>query len=165
MPGAQRAEPFGIDAPVIAIGFGSIESDAVSNALASALEPGLGTVTLLPGDAPVVLVAGGDAAGMNAAALALAARLPHIWAPDGATLESVTDAIRERLDAASIEATAISVRRLAVRADAPGLDRLDVEVTVLPGALDEALRALLESTGADPSGEVAAAELKPDGDP
>ncbi len=158
LPIRRAAEPFGVGAPVIAIGFGSIESDAVSTALASALEPGLGTVTLLPGDAPVVLVAGGDAAGMNAAALALAARLPHIWAPDGATLESVTTAIRERLGAASIDATAVSVRRLAVRAGTPGMDRLDVEVTVPPGTLDEALRVLRESDDAEPAGEVAANE-------
>ena len=152
LPMRRAPAPFGSGAPVIAIGFRSMESSALAYALSSALEPGLGTVTLLVRDAPVVLVAGGDDAGLNAAALALAGRLPHIWATDGATLKSVTAAIRERLAGASIDATTISVRRLTVRADTPGLDRLDVEVNVPTGTLDAALRALNEADSDAPSG-------------
>ena len=158
LPIARGGGPPGDSAPLIAVGFGALESDPVSEALASALEPGVGAVTLIDGDQPVVLIAGGDDAGTGAAALALAGRLPHIWSPDGATLSSITSAIRERLGAASIEATIVSVRRITVRAETPGLDRLDVEVGVPAGTLDAARVALNDPGVDEPSAAETAGE-------
>ncbi|MGD8817236.1 MAG: hypothetical protein PVJ51_08610, partial [Acidobacteriota bacterium] len=136
----------GADCPGIALAIGA--QALADEAPADELEPGAGALTWSDGDTTIVRVDGGDDAGTRAAALALAGHLPYLWSPEGATLADVTAAVREVVTAAGLTAEAVRARRLLVRADAPGLDRAELELTVPAGDVAraaEALRAIAEA--------------------
>ena len=145
-------------APLIAIGIGGAERAGVTDL--GELEPGSGTVFLAAGrDGPVIVGAGGDDAGTRAAAAAFAARLPHIWDPDGATLDDALEDISRLLSDGGIEVTSARAARLSVERRSPGLRRLDVEVSVAAGSV-EAASELLEgiASGAAEAEQVAEAK-------
>ena len=134
--------------PVIAIGAGSLSRLAarISDAeLGGELEPGRGTVALVGGTPRTVVLAGGDDAGTRAAALVFAARLPHIWDPEGSTLGDVVNDVRVVLGAAGIEPDGLAVQRLLVEATQNGIDRLDVSVSVPAGSASGAAAALMSA--------------------
>jgi len=142
----------GVGCPGIALAIGA--RSLAAEAPADDLEPGAGALTWSVGDTAIVRVDGGDDAGTRAAALALAARLPYLWSPDGATLADVTAAVRSVVTEAGLTADAVHARRLLVRADAPGLDRAELIVTVSAGdvaAAAEALRAAAVTRDSDAS--------------
>ncbi len=136
------------DAPIIAIGLGSLSrlgARISATDLGGELEPGRGTVALVDGAPRTVVLAGGDDAGTQAAAMVFAARLPHIWNPEGATLSDVARDVRVVLRAAGIEPDAVAVQRLLVEATQNGIDRLDVSVSVADGSASTAATALTDA--------------------
>ena len=137
-------------ASVIAIGAGGAAAAGLANAGIRELEPGVGIVEVHDTAPPTVLVAGGDDAGTGAAALAMAARLPHLWDPSGPTVSDVIDVVVEVLAGAGIAAGAVRARRLEVHAARPGVERLDVELSVAADAAAEAERVLRELAAATP---------------
>ncbi len=143
-----RAGDGGCDRPTIAIGRRGRDAAPPSP---PELEPGVGAVSLIPGDAPVIWVDGGDDAGVGAAALALAAYLPHLGDPSGATLSDVTGTVRTVLIGAGIEPEAVTVSRVEVHADTPGFERADVDITVPAGSAVNAAEAL-RAAAATPDG-------------
>lgn len=100
-----------------------------------ALAPGEGVVvgTTLS-NAPAVVVLGGDDEGLAAAASLMAGRLPHIWAPRGATLAEVEEDVREALTAAELTPASVSIPSVYVKADATEIDRIVVAVRVASAA-------------------------------
>ncbi len=142
-------------AAVLAIGADPAPSAGTS---ATELEPGTGAVTLLDGTNPIIRVTGGDTAGITAAALAVAARLPHLWDPEGDTLADVTTSVRAVLADGNVDPRRIIVRRIQVRHGAPDLDRVDLEVEVPSGSRETAvdlLRAAANRTDTAPGTEAA----------
>jgi hypothetical protein len=130
--------------------------------LGADLEPGVGVAAVLDREAgPALVVTGGDDVGTAAAALALAARAPHLWDPDGPTFQDVTAATGGVLGAAQIEDASVRVTRFLVDHDTPGLHRLDVEVRVPREMLSRAESALLQAAAPDtaPSEPEAATEV------
>jgi hypothetical protein len=136
----------GSEGLTIAVGRGALEALGIrSEALGVDLEPGLGVITLLDGTGEGTLViAGGDDVGTAAAALVFGARAPHVWDPEGTTFADVATATRETLDAAGVTDADIRVTRILVEDESPGLRRLDLEVGVSGGILEQAVRALQE---------------------
>ena len=137
----------GSDGMAIAVGTSALTELGIQpRRLGVDLEPGLGVVTLLDDDTPATLVlAGGDDFGTAAAAFAFGARAPHVWDPAGPTFADVVSSIREILAAAQVETTNARVIRFVVENATPGLRRLDIEVQVAAGQLEEAERVLLEA--------------------
>ena len=119
------------------------------------LEPGRGVVTVVDSAAsPTLVIAGGDDAGTWGAALAFAARAPHVWDPDGPTFSDVLSATDEVLTAEQIGGAAARVTRFLVDGEGPGLYRLDVEIRVPQEALAQAEAALRRvAEGGEEGGE------------
>jgi len=159
LPLPRAGRDGGCDAPLLAIGSTAFAGSVASTPLAE-LEPGVGTVRVGGGDTPAVVVAGGDDAGTQAAALVLAARLPYLWDPSGETFDDVTDAVRSVLIAGGVDALSITVRRLEVHAGTPGLERADVVIDVPANGLAAAERLLRQAVEApaDVEGEDTAAD-------
>ncbi len=146
------------DAPIVAVGPRARGMDATRS---GELEPGVGSVTLVEGAPPAVWVAGGDDAGTTAAAMAVAANLPHLWDPSGPTLGDITSAVRELLAAGDVDVEGVVVRRLEVKSGNPGFERIDVEIMVPAGAGEAAatlLRNASESTAEVAEDEAEASE-------
>ncbi len=141
------------NAPFIAIGAGALAPGGPAPA-AGELEPGVGRVRILDDEARMVLVAGGDDEGTQAAAMALAAHLPYLWDPSGDTFADVTAAVRSVLNAGGVEPASITVRALEVRSGAPGLQRADLEIDIAAAQLADTERLLRDAT--EPAGEAPA---------
>ncbi len=120
------------------------------------LKPGEGIVSMteLSGK-PAILVAGGDDAGILAAAELLAGRLPYAWDPKGPTLEKVAEELRSVLAGAGVRASAISVPGVYAAAGVEAIERIELSAEVASpadvGRAANVLRALLRAPQA--SGE------------
>jgi len=105
----------------------------------SPLRPGEGRVTIEPGR---VAVGGADDEGLRAAASALASRLPHLWDPEGPTLDTVLADVSARLGftprsarAEEIRVTREGVSLLGLAVELSSPEELDRARNILPGAL------------------------------
>ena len=150
---------YACNAPFIAVGARAVPAGGPAPA-AGELEPGVGRVRILDDEARMVLVAGGDDEGTQAAAMALAAHLPYVWDPSGDTLADVTAAVRSVLSAGGVEPTSITVRGLEVRAGTPGLQRADLEIGVAAAQLADTERLLCDAcataSGSEPATQATA---------
>lgn len=111
----------GGDGPRVAIGPAGVARAGVnlSAAYPAALTAGQGLLAMATVDnQPVVVVTGGDGPGTRAAATALAARLPYVWVPKGATLPQVAEDVAAVLERAGVAASEIAT--VGVRVDAGG---------------------------------------------
>lgn len=123
--------------PIIAIGArglarAGIETPRVGAAM---LRPGEGVV--LTGRAqgrPALAILGGDDAGTRAAALLVAARLPHLWEPDGPTLDHVVREVSAFLADRGVAPRSVRVAAAYVSTGALRLDRLVVSVELASAA-------------------------------
>ena len=137
-------------APVIAIGAGGAARAGVAAAVFGELEPGAGMVWVAEGPGgPVVVVAGGDDDGTLAAAMTLGARLPHIWDPDGTTIDDVVNNIDLLLALDGVVVLSGRAVRLMVEDGVAGLRRLDVEVSVATGRVEAAAEVLNRAAAAE----------------
>jgi hypothetical protein len=105
--------------PVVAVGAAGLARVGVTLAslYSAPLTAGQGLVAITTADErPVVAVTGGDVAGLQAAAIAFAGRLPYVWIPKGATVQKVADDIREVLRKDGLTPSAVGT--VAVRVDA-----------------------------------------------
>lgn len=117
----------------IAIGSAGVKAAGIQTPV-PALTAGEGLVASIEANGVSgVMVAGGDDAGTRAAAEWLSGRLPHIWDPNGPTIDAVADEVRAFLTGASI-AAAVRVPAVRVRAGEDRLERLDVAVTLRSAA-------------------------------
>jgi hypothetical protein len=140
----------------IAIGSAGAKAAGIATPLPP-LGPGEGLVEMTDANgAPAVIVAGGDDAGTRAAAEWLAGRLPHVWDPNGKTLDAVAADVRSFLGNASIGVAGLRVPAVRVRAGSDAVERLDVFVAFGSAAdvsrADAALRALSPAASARPAG-------------
>lgn len=123
----------------------------------ASLKPGEGIVTVAQlDDTPGVVIAGGDEAGTRAAAETFAARLPHVWSPRGATLETVASDVRAVLASRNIEVTSIAVPSAYVTDGRDALERLVVAVQVGSAADLASARATLRALRGTPGSTRAA---------
>lgn len=130
------------EGPIVAIGPAGLQRAGVnaSSLDTRPLTAGQGLVALTTiNNRQVVAVTGGDAAGVRAAAAALAGRLPYVWIPKGATLDKVADAVSDTLTKEGL--TPRAVIPVAVRVEA-GRDELDrVIVSAQLGTAADVARA------------------------
>ncbi|HTK29271.1 MAG TPA: M14 family metallopeptidase, partial [Vicinamibacterales bacterium] len=111
--GAAGARAAGLDrpAPALAAGEGLVESAQTA------------------GGGRVIAVLGGDDAGTRAAGEWLAGRLPHVWDPNGPTLDAAAADVRAAFGKASVNATIARVAAVRVHAGAGALERIDLVVS------------------------------------
>src|SRR6266487_2622697 len=132
----------------------------------AALKPGDGIVmTAMDRGTPAILVAGADAAGTMAAAELVAARLPHVWDPEGPSLTQVAADVRRVLTGAGTVVATVAVPAVSVRADAGEIRAIDVTVNVPTAAAASGaattLRRLIAPSPTRPSGASPAAPTRP----
>ncbi|HXH06931.1 MAG TPA: hypothetical protein VNI83_10110 [Vicinamibacterales bacterium] len=89
-----------------------------------------------------VVVAGGDPAGTLAAANVLAARLPRLWSPTGATLRAVEEQAAQWLRRAGVAVGDVATTVLVVDRAQRGLASLVMRATVGAGDVERARRAI-----------------------
>jgi hypothetical protein len=109
------------------------------------LEAGQGLIALARsplGGGDGLVVVGADPAGTLAAADVLAARLPRLWSPTGATLRMVEEQATRWLRRAGVSTDGVAVSALVVDRDRRGLASVVVRARVGAGDLDRARRVV-----------------------
>jgi len=136
-----RFEPDATD-PTIFIGAKSLVGTGVTadSLGAAGLKPGDGVVAAFTnGVAPSVVVLGGDANGLNAAAVMLAGHLPYAWDAKGPTVDKVGDDVKAFLGEKAIAASSAAATAAFVRHESEGVERLVVDVQL--AAADDLVKA------------------------
>jgi hypothetical protein len=109
---------------------------------AAALKPGDGSVVAFTaGGKPAVALLGGDDAGLAAAAVAFAGRLPFLGDRKGPTTDSLADDVKQFLGSKGIGGAA-TTPALLMKAGADGVDRATVDVHLSGGDFVKAQVAL-----------------------
>ena len=156
---AERVASY--DVPVVVVGS--------RNGLASriqggglALSTGEGSISLIRPDAFFraggVLIEGGDATGLAAAAAYLAGRYPNVWGLRGSTYSDAAERIERFLRGRQVALSGVTIERIVIDADRRGVGRLLASVDVADTiSLDRAVRALRDTSRADSTAIGAAA--------
>jgi len=142
-PGSPDQASTGSEATVY-IGAKSLPKSATAgDALGlAALKPGDGSVVAFTADGkPAVALLGGDDAGVAAAAVAFAGRLPFVADRKGPTTDTLADDVKQFLGSKGIGGTA-TTPALLVKAGAEGVDRATVDVQLSGGDFVKAQVAL-----------------------
>ena len=123
--------------PAVFVGAGSLASSGTTaQALGGAnLARGEGLVAAFrAGGAPALAVLGGDDAGLTAAAVMLAGRLPYIWDPKGPTADTLAGDLREFLKGHGLAVASAAVSAVYVQRDGDAASRVVVNAQMASGA-------------------------------
>jgi hypothetical protein len=141
----------GFDVPVIVIGETATPAGITDSGVwGGALAAGEGMVGFVTAGGTLraggVLLDGGDATGLGAAAAYLSGRYPAIWTLDGSGLDDVPDRIRRFLEQRDVSVETTTLDRVVVDAMRPGVSRALVTVRVVDGST---YATAVEALGAD----------------
>jgi hypothetical protein len=162
----DAAAPSAFDAPVVLVGRTALDARLPAGARAAGLRPGEGSIGFVtPGGAfrqGAVVVEGGDATGLLAAADYLAGRYPSVWAVRGGTTYAQFAGRLERfLEQHGAAADAVAIERIVVDAARPGVSRVHVAVRYdAAEPLERAAAALAGDTVAAPRDTAAAGPVR-----
>ena len=134
------------DGVAIAVGAAGLARAGVDAAAigAAGLRAGEGLVTITAvGTRPVVAIAGGDDAGVRAAAETFAGRVPFVWGPKGIRLQKIADDVAAWLAGRGITPASTSVVAIRTRAGGDALERVVIRAAVPAAAVAKARAALV----------------------
>ncbi|HEV8345925.1 MAG TPA: M14 family metallopeptidase [Vicinamibacterales bacterium] len=145
------------EAPAVFVGAKSlVGSGTTADALGGArLKAGDGLVAAFTASGqPSVAVLGADEAGIAAAAVMLAGRLPNVWDQKSPATDKIADEVKQWLTAKSISVSSALVPAVFVKSGADGVDRVAVDVQLASGGdllkAQVALSQLKATGGRDP---------------
>jgi hypothetical protein len=121
------------DGPAVYIGAGAPSNSGLGpkTIRASGLKPGDGLVASFGSPTkPSVVVVGGDAEGLQAAAVLFAGHLPFVWDQKGPTTDKIAGDVREYLTTKGVAPTEAIAPAVYVHAGNESADRLVVELTM-----------------------------------